>query len=909
MLGTASAHADMTLTGGVVDALTERPIAGARVCVMGEMRGVAQHAITTTDAAGAFVAPLPAAICANAGETGATCGAASSGYLGVRVGISAARYQPVLLAATSAVMQARLLRARTYAVRGIVTDASNTPVCNAHIALIADDKEWRATCRACDVWTDAAGTFEIAHVPVNAGPLALQVQAPGFVTAGGTALRVNPEDGDAFFTVRLNRGCHVVGQVTWDNGEKATNARVWVRAVKPEEVEIDSTILTYAPFEPIDGCVAYTDRTGAFDIATVPYGVRCTVHADAPGGMPDLQVPDATENQNSSAAMDLCLTRGDAWLALTLTNAANTRITNAVVQMVLQHVNSGGGTYFVISSIVLPDQRLLFGPLPAARMQSIEVNAPGYAQFYDRLALAPGATSQMTIALLPVPIRYVQVLDIDSLCPVTNATVELVRLGTRVDRNGFVCLTMPSSRAVTVTAPGYARVHESVDIAEPPCTNIVWLARPFDLTVFVMNAVGTPVTNSRVELATAGLPMPHRFSQWSLIEDLSSNGVAGFRNVPMYSSNFLVTVRNNQWFPLRSQTIKISAPESCAMGIFCPPLCRFSIAMTTDPSNAVASLEGRLNDAAYSMIYFGARDQNKPSTTNFIWHSDWMPIGTYTFRLRLASGVRIYTNVTVSLSTSNLHLFATADEVTRLRIILRPATTNNDIRSVPVSVRKENADPGVLEASYDVCFTNGAYVYACPEPDDRYHIKVDLVTTALVYNSVSARNGPLSVDLPPLYTLRGTVACPDRTNTQSHIVCLGKPSNCRGDYFAIGNVAAGVLPVTIGVAGHSATTFPVTITDQDVELGTIRLTATGASVITGRMLGGTGQHRKIYWCNGLDFQRNVIALADDGTFRTPPLTRGSLVALTLFDRDGNATNIAQVLLTNDVIDLGDLRVE
>ncbi|MCX7005489.1 MAG: hypothetical protein NTV22_19785, partial [bacterium] len=544
-------------------------------------------------------------------------------------------------------------------------------------------------------------------------------------------------------------------------------------------------------------------------------------------------------------------------------------------------------------------------------MHSIDVDAPGYAQFYDRLALTPGATSQITMALLPVPIRYVQVLDIDSRCPVTNATVELVRRGTQVDRNGFVCLTMPSSRAVTVTAPGYARVHESVDIAEPPCTNIVWLARPFDLTVFVMNAVGTPLTNTRVELATAGLPMPHRFSQWSLIEDLSSNGMAVFRNVPMYSSNFLVTVRNNLWFPLRSQPIKISATESCAMAIFCPPLCRFSIAMTTDPSNAVTFLEGRLNDAAYSMLAFGARDQIMQSSSNAVWHSDLMPIGTYTFRLRLASGMRIYTNVTVSLSTTNLHLFATADEVTRLRIILRPATTNNDIRSVPVSVQKENADPGVLEASYDVCFTNGAYVYDCPEPEDRYHITIDLVTTALVYHSVSARSGPLSVDLPPLYTLRGTVACPDRTNTQSHVVCLGKPFNCRGDYFAIGNVAAGVLPVTIGVAGHSATTFPVTITDRDVDLGAIRLTATGAAVVTGRILGGTGPQRKIYWCNGLDFQHSVIAVADDGTFRTPPLTRGSLVALTLFNPNfhGTATNIAQVLLTNAVIDLGDLRGE
>jgi len=648
LLAAASAHADMTLTGSVVDTLTERPIAGARVCVMGESRGVLQHAIMQTDAAGAFAGQLTDVL-AN-----------------VRVGISAARYQPVLLIATSAVVQARLLRARTYAVRGMVTDASNTPVRNAQVALIADEEEWRATCRAGDVWTDAAGTFEIAHVPVNAGPLALQVQAPGFVSAGGTALRVDPEDGDAFFTVRLSRGCHVVGYVRWDNGEKATNARVWVRAVKPEEVEISRTILTYAPFEPIDGCVAYTDRTGAFDIAAVPYGVRCTVHADAPGGMPDLQVPDVTGKQNSSAAVNLCLTRGDAWLALTLTNAANTRITNAVVRMVRKEVNAGGGTYFVISSIVLPDQRLLFGPLPAARMQSIEVNAPGYAQFYDRLALTSGATSQMTVALLPVPIRYVQVLDIDSLCPVTNATVELVRRGTRVDRNGFVCLTMPSSREVTVTAPGYARVHQSVDIAEPPCTNIVWLARPFDLTVFVMNAVGAPATNKRVELATAGLPVPHRFSQWSLIEDLSSNGMAVFRNVPMYSSNFLVTVRNNLWFPLRSQPIKISATESCAMAIFCPPLCRFSIAMTTEPSNAVTFLEGRLDDAAYSMLAFDARDQIMQSSSNAVWHLDLMPIGTYTFRLTLASGVRIYTNVTVSLSTTNLHLFATADEVTRL---------------------------------------------------------------------------------------------------------------------------------------------------------------------------------------------------------------------------------------------------
>ncbi|MCX7003417.1 MAG: carboxypeptidase-like regulatory domain-containing protein, partial [bacterium] len=343
LLVAAFAHADMTLTGSVVDALTERPIAGARVCVMGEMRGVLQHAITQSDATGAFAVQL-------------------TGTLdNVRVGISAARYQPVLLAATSAVVRACLLRARTYAVRGIVTDASNTPVRNAHIALIADDEEWRATCRACDVWTDAAGTFESAHVPVNAGPLALRVQAPGFVSAGGKTLRVNPEDGDAFFTVRLSRGCRVVGHVRWDDGGAITNARVWVRAVKPEEVEKNSELLAAAPFEPIDGCIVYTECDGSFELDNVPPGVRCTAHADAPGAMPDLQGPFSVVDVHAIRVVNLRLARGAAWLVLTLTNAANARITNALVQM-SKKIDEHSGQSVTMPYQVLPDQQLLFGP-------------------------------------------------------------------------------------------------------------------------------------------------------------------------------------------------------------------------------------------------------------------------------------------------------------------------------------------------------------------------------------------------------------------------------------------------------------------------------------------------------------------------------------------------------------------
>ncbi|GEM_PF-1933541 len=907
VLGSAPARADMALTGSVVDALTERPIAGARVCVMGEMRGVAQHAITTTDAAGAFVAPLPAAICANAGETGATCGAASSGYLGVRVGISAARYQPVLLALTSAVMQARLLRARTYAVRGIVTDASNAPVHNVQVALIADDQEWRATCRAGDVWTDAAGTFEVAHVPMNAGPLSLRVQAPGYTIAGGKALRVNPEDGDAFFTVRLGRGCRVSGQVTWDNGEYATNARVWVRALKPEEVEINNELLTSVPFEPIDGCIAFTDNDGTFEIDNVPPGVRCTVHADAPGGMSDMQGPFTPVDVHNSKDVPLRLSRGAAWLALTLTDAANTRITNAVVNM-LKMTDEHSGNFSIMPSTLLPDQRVLFGPMPATRMRSMIIAAPLCAEYQGELALEPGATSHMTIALLPVPTRYLCARDVDTQHALTNATFAGPQQVT-VDRDGVARVPLARSCSVNANAPGYAPAAIYLNPEDLELTNTVWLAKPFDLTVYVYNADGTTATVGQVELncTAPDVNYHNNTKQFGKMIGLGASGVVHFRTVPCYASNATLRLRSNaSYLQLASLAVgNIQAGTQRIVAMTNPPLCRFTVTIITGASNQVQTVACMVKEATQNS-WSGHELRRITQTSTFsVWLMDVAPTGTHMFTIRFGNGTSMRTNVTVALATRDIRLAPQFKTFVPLRVILRrngKPVTANDVNVYALSQDKREYCSGTRTA-------NGEYVCNDVDPDTRYDVHVGLATTSIVCTAIAPRTAPWYVDVPPLYTVRGVAECPAQPGMRITIYAGGSSRGYPAGRFSIANVPPGTFPVTVGVAGHSATTFPVTVTDHDLDLGTIRLTATGSSIITGRILGGSDKQRRVLWQNGLDVAGTMTAVAADGTFRTPPLTRGAPVALMLVTGANSWTNFGKILLTNEVMDLGDVRIE
>ncbi|MCX7005490.1 MAG: carboxypeptidase-like regulatory domain-containing protein [bacterium] len=889
MLDAASAHADMTLTGSVVDILTERPIAGARVCLMGETRGVAQHAITTTDAAGAFAGQLTGALD------------------NVRVGISAARYQPVLLAATSAVVQACLLRARTYAVRGIVTDVSNTPVRSAHIALIADDEEWRDTCRAGGVWTDAAGTFESAHVPVNAGPLSLRVQAPGFVSAGGTALRVDPEDGDAFFTVRLGRGCRVNGQVTWDNGEKATNARVWVRALKPAEVEINNELLANAPFEPIDGCVAFTDNDGAYEIDNVPPGVRCTVHADAPGGMPEMNGPLSLVNINRSRAELWCLSRGAAWLALTLTNAANARITNAVVNM-LKMTDEHSGNYLIMPSTLLPDQRLLFGPMPAARMRNMTIAAPSYTDVSRELALESGATSHMTIALLPVPTRYLCARDQDTQGAVTNATFAGPQRVT-VDRAGVAAVPLANSCSVNVRAPGYAPAIVYLSPNELAVTSTVWLAKPFDLSVHVYNANGTSATVGWVEVdcSAPDASYQNNTKRFHTMTGLGASGVVSFRNVPCYASNATIGVRGLNYTQLANLTMEnIQAGTQRSVTITNPPLCRFTATIVTEASNPVCAVECMVKSPGENSWSSHELRRIAQSRTSSVWYAEAMVTGTHAFTMVFDNSARRSTNVTITLATHAIQLIAPKAQAT-LRIILRPATTNATLQTVPIFVKLPNADPKVCNASDIANFINGEYVCVGLDPDERYNVIVALLTTSIVYSSVSSRSGPLYVDLPTLYTLHGQVECPERAGAQITIVCAGDQRRCLAGRFAIPMLTPGTFPIMFGVAGHSATTFPVTVTDHDVDLGTIRLTATGMGVISGRIIGGSGKRRRVFGQNRWE-RPAVVNVAADGTFRTEPMTRGAPVSL-MYDAGARWTNIGEILLTNEVTDLGDVRIE
>ncbi|MCX7003418.1 MAG: hypothetical protein NTV22_09105, partial [bacterium] len=532
---------------------------------------------------------------------------------------------------------------------------------------------------------------------------------------------------------------------------------------------------------------------------------------------------------------------------------------------------------------------------------SLHIRAPGYAVCYDRLALTPGATSQMTMALLPVPTRFVRVYDADTQREIPTVTFSAPQ-PVSTNHDGIACMPLPNSCSVRVSAPGYAPASRYLNSDEPLLTNIIWLASPFDLTVYVYNADGTPATAGTVDVycATPNADYRDNARRFSGTTSIGAGGTASFHNVPCYFSNATVCVRNVNWVPLASLSVEnIRAQTHRDVAITNPPLCRFAVTVHTDAANPMRTLECVGNNYEGDGLRQYELRQIMQSKTNSVWHADLFPTGTYAFAMLFDNDVRLRTNVTVTSATRSIQLFPRPGDLVSLRIILRPATTNVALQAVTVVVMNSR--------EYFVArYRTGEFVCVGLEPGACYYVNVDLVTTALVLSNVTPRSGPLYVNLPPLYTLRGTVVCPDRAPARTRVVCSRKPFEYPAGRFAVPAIPPGTFPVTIGVAGHSATTFPVTITDQDVDLGTIRLTATGAAVVTGRILGGNADtHRRIYWYNGLDYRDNSFTVADDGRFRTLPITRGSLVALSLISASGR-TKIADVLLTNAVIDIGDV---
>jgi len=441
-------------------------------------------------------------------------------------------------------------------------------------------------------------------------------------------------------------------------------------------------------------------------------------------------------------------------------------------------------------------------------------------------------------------------------------------------------------------------------------TNTVWLARPFDLSVHVYNANGTSATVGWVEVDCSAPDANYQdnIKRFRTMTSLGASGVASFRNVPCYASNATIGVRGLNYTQLANLTVEnIQAGMHKVVTITNPPLCRFTVTIVTGPSNQVKTA-GCMVKAANRDAWSGYELRRITQTsTKSVWQVDVAPTGTCMITLRFDNGTSLRTNITVTLATRDIRLAPRIQAHVPLRVVLRQngtAVTLNDVNVYALSQQNREYCEGKRTAS-------GEYVFNEVNPDIRYDVHVGLAMTSIVCAAIAPRTEPWYVDVPPLYTVRGVVECLGQPSARITIAVNNGRNSCSAGRFNIANVPPGTFIVTLGVAGHSATTFPVTVTDHDVELGTIRLTATGTAIITGRIVSGSSKQRRLLWENGLDFGGNLKTVAADGSFRTPPLTRGAPVALML-ELDFSAdrwTNFAKILLTNEVMDLGDVRIE
>jgi hypothetical protein len=463
---------------------------------------------------------------------------------------------------------------------------------------------------------------------------------------------------------------------------------------------------------------------------------------------------------------------------------------------------------------------------------------------------------------------------------------------------------------MNVRAPGYAPAIVYLSTNELAVTNTVWLARPFDLSVHVYNANGTSATVGWVEVDCSAPDASYQDNakRFHTMTGLGAGGVASFRNVPCYASNATIGVRGLNYTQLANLTVEnIQAGTHRVVTITNPLLCRFTVTITTGPSNQVKTAECMVKDANRN-AWLGYELRRITQTKTFsVWQVDVAPTGTCMITLRFDNGTSLRTNITVTLATRDIRLVPRIQAHVPLRVVLRQngtAVTLNDVNVYALSQGNREYCEGKRMA-------NGEYVFNDVASDIRYDMHVGLATTSIVCAAIAPRTEPWYVDVPPLYTVRGVVECPEQPGARITMVKYSGVSSCSAGRFNIANVPPGTFSVTLGVAGHSATTFPVTVTDHDVELGTIRLTATGTAIITGRIVGGSNTQRRLFWQNGLDFSERLKTVAADGTFRTAPLTRGAPVTLMLaLDFIASRwTNFAQILLTNEVTDLGDVGIE
>ncbi|MCX7005487.1 MAG: hypothetical protein NTV22_19775, partial [bacterium] len=476
---------------------------------------------------------------------------------------------------------------------------------------------------------------------------------------------------------------------------------------------------------------------------------------------------------------------------------------------------------------------------------------------------------------------------------------------------GVYCFTMQYANAdvqtniliqtgmttLTMYAPGYVPNY----IAPPP----PMLAKTYNLAVHVYNADGTPATAGQVEVA-AESSVNNRSRIRSVECAIAANGSAVYRKLPLDASNILVQVRTVNFVLLASTVVRnVLADTDRIVCITNPPLCQATITIQYPPSNQVCWLECEFSSTTIDHLQRCAPRCTLQTSTASVWRVESILTGMYVFIAQFSSGARVQTNITITIATRAIQFAPPVKATVSLRIAPRIPNMSVTNHIMTVLVANENVAHDVHEAR----FISGVYECIGLDPDARYEVYVGLTVTSLFLKGVAPCNQTLGIDLPPLYTLRGSVECPERPDARVVVMCANYSRDFRTGSFALALISPGTYHFTLGLAGHSATTFPVTISPGDVDLGTLRLTATGMAVVAGRIIGRRVSGGKVSFNNGLDYSHETVDIADNGTFITEPMTRGSRAALAADFSDGRWTNIAKVFLTNDVIDIGDVQVE
>ena len=847
------------------------------------------------------------------------------------VGIVAEGYLPDNYERGQFPLTVRLKRGETVKVYGTVYDFDGNSISGAYIAArplngtIWTNDEWRMV-YSCETYSGGDGYYEMPTVPKFLDRLFIRFKHNEYAMLDFTNQIFNTFGKDECVDIVLPEFLELEGQVSYDTGEPAEGARVWVQNHTSAHADSFIRATEYSRYLAAKNCSTITDSNGCFLIRMLDVNPYYAVKAATDMHLPSMAGIFTSDNP-APDFIHLTIQSEGSRMYGRFSDAHGSPVTNVDARYTLVSVTSSRGAYQKINFEVDDDGNYLSQIVNPGRY-SISYNSPGYKVVSKEVSVQKDGTT-LTDVVFPQTeiINGIVINPLNSepipgvvLVNVNQPSGSTAEFSPQTDGDGKFWIRPKSYNQIQFSHPDYgtATAYFSSERGDSNTIQKIYLSRK---TTVAVRVDGVPPEKDRDYTVT----LQHQPSGkndlnigWNrnnrpfYARSSLENGTAVFTNVPIHCSPVvaLLNTLDGRSTLSRSEPQELIKDDTTHISLAVPAMGTLVVVLAHPYRKNEYSFQG-------TPIRYGSRDRKSRQIYSPISIHSGCEIGVNEL-IWLAVVTNAYT---VSFRTLEKPVYSSnivirAGETTKIFIdfktnaygSIRGTTSLADSTPIDCVINVRSSGKDRVKSARS---RNGDFIVKYLDPDNTYSLiatYAGIGQTNITVENVSPGDTPVAITLGSAYRISGNLVDGQGIPLSAKVMAARYYSVGPGN-FSLFPAFPGTHRVVFDVKGYTPVVKEVTVTSSDVDLGDIVCYDKGytlsGTVVTSE---GSPAPRALVILNyGAGKGSKSTRTGPDGTFTIKNLAEDNKYTLVL--RHGRERLLHPIENITSDTNLGELKLE